>query len=151
MTTDGGGWTLVAGIDGTNANHVNAGSVTPGALVSPSGFGKYADAVINALKSGTQPGFRLTCRSVTGYFPTGCIFAATTTASGPCTAESYVYANAVAGTFGTGQFSQGGTSGLADGDSSSANRLIYGYAYGGLGGCDTASTQWGGSGTLWVR
>ncbi len=146
MTTDGGGWTLVVGIDGANKNHVNTAAVTPGNLISPTGKGKFSDAMINQIKSGTSPAYRFTCASVTGYFQTTCAFAATTTASGACTAEAYTYPPA---SYGTAQHSQAGTLALTDGSSGTANRLIYGQST--VNGCDTAPTGWDQSGTVYVR
>jgi hypothetical protein len=145
MTNQDGGWTLVAGINGGDSTHLNVNAVTPLNIVSPTGEGKYSDATINNIKSGLSPAYRFTCGSVTGYFPTDCEFMATTSASGPCTAETYTYPVA---SYGVTRFSQAAVDGLADGDHSSSNRLIYGGA-GGFG-CDTVS-GWGESGTVWVR
>ncbi len=145
MTNQGGGWTLVAGISSANAAHVNVDAVTPGNLTTPTGLGKLADVEINNLKSGISPGYRFTCGAVTGYFPTDCEFIAASNATGPCTAESYVYPPMA---YGTGRYTQGSIDGLADGDDGTLNRLIYGSAS--LNGCDTTS-GWGESGTLWVR
>jgi hypothetical protein len=144
MTTDDGGWTLVAGIDGASSSHVSVGSVTPQSLVSPTGEGKYSDATINNLKSGLSPAFRFTCGNETGYFPTDCEFGATTTASGPCAAEAYGYPIA---SYGVVRFAQSSIDGLADGDHGITNRLIYGSQS--QLGCDSVS--WGESGTVWVR
>lgn len=53
MTTDGGGWTLVAYINSTSRNHAdNAAAVGDPALRS--GGAKYSDAMINALTTGGQ-------------------------------------------------------------------------------------------------
>jgi len=145
MVNQGGGWTLVAGI-GADNNHNNTAAVTPGNLTSPTGKGKYSDSTINQIKMGTSPAYRFTCAAVTGYFQTSCTFAATTNASGPCTAESYTYPP---GSYGTVQFVQDTIWALADGSSSSNNRLI--YAYPGATGCDTAATGWGQSGTVYVQ
>jgi hypothetical protein len=147
MTNQGGGWTLVVGISGANSNHLNINAVTPANLTSPTGFGKFSDAEINNLKSGISPGYRFTCATVTGYFPTTCEFSAIIEAGGDCTAESYVYPPT---SYGTTRFSQpGDLSGLADGDSGNANRLIYGQP--GFDGCDTATAVWNNQGTVWVR
>src|SRR2546430_13098429 len=59
---------LVAGIDGATRDHDNTAAVTAANLTSVSGKGKFSDTVINALKSGTSPGYRLTCGTVTGFF-----------------------------------------------------------------------------------
>ncbi len=78
MTTDGGGWTRVVGINATNVNHSNTAAVawTGG---DPQSYGKLSDAQINAIKSSTsttEPVFRLTCGE-TAYFPGSCTFNAT--------------------------------------------------------------------------
>jgi hypothetical protein len=149
MTANGGGWTFVAGIAAGDDNHVNVNAVTQTNLTSPTGLGKFADAEINNLKSGISPAFRLTCASVTGYFPANCELIATNMASGPCTAESYTYPPSA---YGQGRSEQSTIVGLADGDNGTSNRLIYGAAVATtLNGCNTAATGWGQSGTLWVR
>jgi len=146
MTSNGGGWTLVVGIDGANKNHQNTAAVTPENLVSAGGKGKFSDANIDLLKSGTSPAYRFTCASVTGYFQASCAFAATTVASGACTAEAYSYPPAG---YGTAQATQAGIFALADGSSGTNNRLIYGTAS--QNGCDTAPAGWGQSGAVYVR
>ncbi|MBS3105022.1 hypothetical protein J4234_02085 [Candidatus Woesearchaeota archaeon] len=145
MINQDGGWTLVVGIE-ANANHVNTAAVTSGSLTSPTGKGKYSDTTINQIKLGASPAYRLTCASVIGYFQTSCTFAATTDASGACTAEAYTYPPVG---YGTAQISQGSIKALADGTATPADRLIYGHPS--LNGCDTAGTSWGQSGTLYVR
>lgn len=83
MTTDGGGWTLVAGVSGANRNHVTSSAVAwSGSGVTATG--KFSDAFINAAKSGQATGFRLTSGSVSSYFPVTCTFSATVTAAGAC-------------------------------------------------------------------
>src|SRR5205823_131159 len=49
MNTNGGGYTLVVGIDAANRNHVTTAEFTPGNLTAPTGKGKFSDAVIRAL------------------------------------------------------------------------------------------------------
>jgi hypothetical protein len=49
MTTNGGGYTLVVGVDATNRNHVTTAAVTPQNLTTAIGKGKLSDAVIRAL------------------------------------------------------------------------------------------------------
>ena len=68
MTTDGGGWTLIVGID-ANQNHNTANAVTPENLVSPTGNGKFSDTTINQLRtaSGSEGIVRMTCTG-TDYF-----------------------------------------------------------------------------------
>ena len=146
MTNQGGGWTLVVGIDGTTSNHINSAAVTPANLTSPAGKGKLADATINQILGGANSGYRFTCASVTGYFPPACAFGATTNVTGACTAESYVYPPSYSGT----EFPQVNIVGLADGDTGTNNRLIYANAPSTIG-CDTAATGWGQNGTVYVR
>jgi hypothetical protein len=147
MTTNDGGWTLVAGIVGTTSAHVNVNTLSLGGLVSASAPGKLDDSTINGLKSGTDPAFRLTCGPTTGFFRGACVFNATADASGACASESYTYPPT---SYGTTMFSQSGSTGLADGDSGISNRLIYGGGPAAGTGCNTGS-GWGGYGTLWVR
>ena len=54
MTTDGGGWTLVARAIGTSRDHINIAAV--GSLVSPTQttVAKYSDVVINSFASATR-------------------------------------------------------------------------------------------------
>ena len=150
MTSNGGGWTLAVGINGADHNHVYAGARTPQNLTSPGGKGKLADSVINALKTGSNPAFRLSCKKgsypgLTGYFQSSCKFDAYNAAKGACVAISLSYPP---GSY-KGSYSQGGHTGLADGSRGSSDRLIYGR-HGYLGGCDTYH-HWSGNGTLWVR
>ena len=147
MTSNGGGWTLVVGINGANRNHVNTAAVTPKNLVSAGGKGKFSDATITLLKSGTNPAYRFTCASVTGFFQASCTFAATTQASGACSAESYTYPPS---SYGTAQYSQTNVLTLADGSSGTANRLIYGDGTT-VNGCDTATNIWNQNGAVYVR
>ncbi|MFA5431692.1 MAG: fibrinogen-like YCDxxxxGGGW domain-containing protein [Candidatus Paceibacterota bacterium] len=69
MTTDGGGWTLIAGIAMNNA-HDTAAAVTPENIISISGVGKLSDVTINAIRtsSGSEGIVRLKCGSSTDYF-----------------------------------------------------------------------------------
>jgi hypothetical protein len=115
-----------------------------------------AGRIANALKSGADPAFRLVCQNspvpVTGYFPPGCHFAAHADASGGCTTVAYTYREPE--TYG-GPYTQVCVQGVADGDNSTEERLIYG-ADGAVcdnetTGCDTAYEHWSGSGSLWVR
>jgi hypothetical protein len=156
MTTDGGGWTRVVGINPSDYEHVNSGDVNPGGMTTATALGKFGDTIINSLKSGTDPGYRLKCQNsnvpVIGYFATTCSFSADATASGACTRVSYVYNPQE--TYG-GAFAQICTLGLADGDHGTDERLIYG-ANGALcsnatTGCDTRYAHWSGNGELWVR
>ena len=52
METNGGGYTLVVGIDGTNNNHVNTAAVTSENLISPTEKGKLSDTRSISLKAG---------------------------------------------------------------------------------------------------
>ncbi|MCX6355626.1 MAG: fibrinogen-like YCDxxxxGGGW domain-containing protein [Candidatus Aureabacteria bacterium] len=65
MSTDGGGWTLVARIIGTNRDHYNAAAV--GTLSSPTqaSSAKLSDTTINLL---TTDLIRFTCSTFTDYF-----------------------------------------------------------------------------------
>jgi len=157
MTSDGGGWTRVAGIKSTDARHVTSTSVDAATLTTATAFGKFADGVINAIKAGGEPGFRLTCQNsaspITGYFSSACTFnaSATVNATGACTAVSYVYQQSE--TYGT-QFTQSCVVGLSDGGHGTAERLNYGGNTScdpTVLGCDTALAHWGGNGSLWVR
>src|SRR5262245_26650029 len=62
MTTDGGGWTRVVGINATDRRHVTSAEVDPSSMTTATAFGKFADAVINSLKS-SEPALRLTCQN----------------------------------------------------------------------------------------
>jgi predicted nucleic acid-binding Zn-ribbon protein len=149
-TNYGGGWTLVVNINAASYAHVTASAVNPSLVASgPSGGSpsKFDDTTINALKSGSSPAFRLECGSVTGYFPTSCVFGAATTASGGCTAESYTFPPP---SYGTTQFAQSEITGVSDGSSATADRLIYGDKLTTITGCDV-STGWGNAGRLYVR
>jgi len=147
MASDGGGWTLVAGISATTQTHNNTAAVTASNIASLSGYGKFADTDINGLKSGTSPAYRLYCSSYKGYWQSGCTFGATTVASGTCVAMSSTYGGTYAGTT-----SQTYVYGVADGNSGSAERLIYGALADSTDlGCDIPGTHWGQSGTLWIR
>jgi len=158
MTTDGGGWTRVVGINAADHNHVTSSAVNPSGMTGAASLGKFSDATINALKSGSDPAFRLICQNsttpVTGYFSTACQFSANPTpaASGSCTAVSYVYQQPEA--YG-GQYTQTCIVGVADGDHATSERLIYGANPGGCNnattGCDTKYAHWSGNGSLWVR
>lgn len=69
MTTDGGGWTLVARILAGSSDHKNGGVV--GTLVSPvqPAVAKLSDAVINALRgSYSTSTLRLRCGATSAYF-----------------------------------------------------------------------------------
>jgi len=158
MTTDTGGWTRVAGINAADHNHVTAGAVNPSGMTTANALGKFSDAVINSLKSGDEPGFRLTCKNsataVTGYFSTTCAFSASPgpDAMGTCTGVSYVYEQPEV--YG-GQFTQSCVVGLADGTHGTNERLIYGANASLCGdattGCNTQFAHWSGNGSLWVR
>jgi len=150
MTQHGGGWTLVVGINGADRNHLNPDAVTAENLLDGAGKGKLADSVINTLKGGSDPAFRFTCRSLTGFFPTACAFGAATDAAGACAAEAYGYPSS---SYGTSQYTQADHKGLADGSNGTNDRLIYGRAGspGNLTGCDEPGGSWTGDGTLWVR
>lgn len=93
MTTDGGGWTRVIGINAANRNHLNTAAVAwTGTLGSGTEMGKLSDAAINALKS-TTSGSTIAYRLVStnggkSYFPGSCVMASTTRASANC--GSYV-------------------------------------------------------------
>jgi hypothetical protein len=158
MTTDGGGWTRVVGIAAADYNHVNSAAVNPCGMTTASALGKFSDAVINGLKSGADPAFRLTCQNsatpLTGYFSPTCTFSATPTdyATGPCTEVAYTYAQPEL--YGP-QYAQTCVVGLADGAHGTAERLIYGANVNACDnattGCDTQYAHWSGNGSLWVR
>ncbi len=150
MTTDGGGWTRVVGISDADANHVNTAAVNATNLTTSTALGKFDDATINALKSGTDPGFRLICTGAstfTGYWQNSCTFDAASDASGTCVAMSSTYPPSSY----NGTTSQGSVEGVADGNDGFSERLIYGYNQGGINGCDTPTQHWAGSGDLWVH
>lgn len=86
MTTDGGGWTRVVGINEGNISHSNSGTVawTNG---DPTGDGKLSDSMINSLKSDLStntPVIRMTVNGVTRYWPGSCSFNSTQVAGGDC-------------------------------------------------------------------
>lgn len=69
MTTDGGGWTLVVGVNPSDYLHIQSGEVTPGNLTSIDGKGKFSDAVINLLYSGSTTGrYKFECGGTTSYW-----------------------------------------------------------------------------------
>jgi hypothetical protein len=85
MTTDGGGWTRVVGINVATLAHSNSAAVP--FAPDPSGDGKLSDSEINGLRSSitTEPVFRFTCNAKTVYFPGSCLFDASPTgAAGDC-------------------------------------------------------------------
>jgi hypothetical protein len=158
MTSDGGGWTRVVGINATDHKHVTSDAVNPGGMTTADALGKFSDVVINALKSGSEPGLRLVCQNsttpVTGYFSTTCQFsaAATPDATATCTAVSYAYEQPEV--YG-GKFTQACVVGVADGDHAKMERLAYGananLCNDSTTGCDTQYAHWSGNGSLWVR
>lgn len=92
MTTDGGGWTMVAGASASDTNHFTAGSVSWSSF-SASATGKFADTFINAAKSTTSASsiaYKLTANGGASYFPGSCVFngnggtSAATAAAGDC-------------------------------------------------------------------
>src|SRR5260370_39348684 len=89
---------------------------------------------------------------VTGFFPPGCQFAAHADASGVCTTVACKYREPEM--YG-GQYTQVCVEGMADGDNSTGERLIYGADEAGCNnettGCDTEYAHWSGIGSLWVR
>ena len=107
MTSDGGGWTLVARIVKNSRQHLHtkAYGAIP-ILPTQSKPAKLSDAVINSLKTNTQANgsgfsnaFRFHCGSTpVQYFPQGCTFNAPgSVPSGPChdyatgaTSQNYV-------------------------------------------------------------
>lgn len=93
MTTDGGGWTLVVGISGASRIHVATGATAFSSLSGTKPVGKFADVFINAVnaQTGGAIGYRLTANGVTSYFPSTCVFAATTNATGDCGTYTQVY------------------------------------------------------------
>ncbi len=100
MTTDGGGWTRVVGMDSANSNHSNTAAVPwTGGVPTSTSHGKLSDAVINLLKSttsNTTPTIRLQVSTAVAYFPGSCVFAATTAAaSGDCLKYSKTYGSPV--------------------------------------------------------
>ena len=56
MTTDGGGWTLVASVDPSSQEHLTPGAVRPTTLTTLSNYGKFTDVLINAIKDDAQGG-----------------------------------------------------------------------------------------------
>lgn len=143
MTTDGGGWTLAANIINT-VQHYGGNGYGLGGVVGLGPPAKLGDFTINALKSGTDPAFRLTCGATKGYFQSACTFNATGTATGACIAMASTYGGAY-----TGSNVQASATGLADGGPSCCgDRLI--YSNGANGGCDNGF-GWGSAGQLWVR
>jgi hypothetical protein len=99
MTTDGGGWTRVVGMNANNTNHSTPQAV-PWTDGSPLGDGKLDDAVINMLKStasATTPVIRLMVDGApSAYFPGSCIFDATPApAAGDCLKYSKTYSEPI--------------------------------------------------------
>ena len=88
MTSDGGGWTLVVGIDAANTNHVNTAAVNASSLITVSAKGKFSDTTIKTIiyagSLNSTGGFRFTCNTIKRYFPYSCVFAATSIPSGDC-------------------------------------------------------------------
>jgi hypothetical protein len=88
MTTDGGGWTLVARIVDNSRKHTsrNAYGVTP----TPDATlpAKFGDNIINALRSSTAPNgtfsnaFRFECGPTVQYFSANCTFDANNSQTG---------------------------------------------------------------------
>ncbi len=101
MTNDGGGWTRVAGINAANLNHSNVNTVAWSGS-DPTSDGKLSDETINLIKftnSSNEAAYRLTCNSVTAYFPGSCVFDATpTTVGSDCIVHSPTYASPLTST-----------------------------------------------------
>lgn len=146
MESGVGGWTLVAGMASGNTAHETAAAVTSGNLTSPSGLGKYSDALINTLK---KKEYRLTCGGVTAYFSASCTFNATTGPTGPCEYGDFAPGGTAGEGYysvGTAAYSGGGTFGL-EWDRSDG----LGPVYGANPGCGRHYVGAGYAGTLWVR
>ncbi|MFA5431739.1 MAG: fibrinogen-like YCDxxxxGGGW domain-containing protein [Candidatus Paceibacterota bacterium] len=152
MTTDGGGWTLVAGIDSANANHTNTIEITPANLISSTGKGKLADSVINSIKTNGTVSYRFTCNGKTVYYGPGCVFVGVSTNPGSACAyagrgtyPSLTYYQSEWGWTATGGFS----SYPGSGDPRTFYRLPSSCPN---GCCDLVSGSWTvGSGTVFVK
>ena len=150
MTTDGGGWTLVAKLNMEGGNlmqSISVGSLPPTINGSSA---KFSDGVINSLKytsSINVTGFRLTNIALTNstYFPSSCIFNATTSATGDCKNYMLSY-NVIFTSNGTGP---GDAYGLSAVTPSTAGEY-YGYGHPSWGN-DTSLSQVLVKGILWVR
>ena len=96
MTTNGGGWTMVAGISATTKAHFTTTAVSwTGTQGSGAELGKLSDTVINLIKGSTGSttiAYRLTSSSTTSFFPGSCVFGASSAVSGDCTKFTNTYA-----------------------------------------------------------
>ena len=168
MTSDGGGWTLVVGINGANENHANTGAVGwTGTLDNGSAYGKLSDADINSLRTSTSasvPTYRFTCGGDSNYFPGSCNFAATTPASGGCGTFSTTYSATPVWTSPANTSDECSSPTYYDGLSSQVSPACStaplagngGLIYARLGNASTAGCVGpnytvGDSGSLWVR
>jgi|GEM_PF-2190778 len=149
MTTDGGGWTLIAGI-GADNNHDVAAAVTPTNLILATGKGKLSDATINLLRtaSGSEGIVRLICVNSIDYFDYRATAWQATYSGNPNGVGWDVYTQP----WGTAPYSGGGASYPNQPGpwaySVWGQNTIYGYS--GWTGCYTGSAT-GGPGTAWMR
>ncbi len=136
MTTAGGGWTRVVGINGANRAHRTASAVGASGMTTASAHGKYADSIINQL---TTEAFRFTCNGVTTYF-SGTLDADSTNQTNPCS-------NSVSGPYypTSGYPSHAGIESYSP-SGGSCNYIIYSYVG---NGCWQGSD--GRSGVVWSR
>ena len=154
MTTDGGGWTLIAGIE-DNQNHNTAAAATPGNLTTVNGKGKLSDTDINILRiaSGSDGIVRLRCQGATvdntDYFD----YRSTTWHGNFGTVPNGVGWDVYTQPWGTAPYTGGGVGYETTGSGAWSynvwgNRVIYGYN--GWTGCYPGTWPFV-SGWAWLR
>jgi len=148
MTTDGGGWTLVAGIDATNANHRNTAVVggwdQPTYVPTINSKGKYSDTVINSINLKlNRNSFRLTTPTRTGYGLSACNFVATGTSTDCTCIATSAEGNCVSS---TNNGSRVGLSSCLPANVAVAYSIISPYV-----GADVGCGGGGSAGTFWVH
>jgi hypothetical protein len=158
MSTDGGGWTKVVVIEGTNALHVNSASVGSGVTNNTrTTSAKFSDTIINAIKStnggaGTNPAFRIVCNGMPVFIPGSCAFNASGYPSSACMTAAYPSAWNTT-TYMSGDDGDLATAGIGTHGWSYPNYLSVNVRYGSQAGsgCMGSGAVWSRAGSLWVK
>ena len=152
--SQGGGWTLVVGINASDKAHLATSAVSADGLIFDSAFGKYSDALINAMTT-THLRLETADAEYVGYFCADPAhpFVANVSSTVPSKVSDQ-FAEACAG-YKTATHWEGHY-GL---DMWNGNQCDVGFpclAYSNIGcdtcvGMNTSGTGWGQAGRLWVR
>ncbi|MCX6354999.1 MAG: fibrinogen-like YCDxxxxGGGW domain-containing protein [Candidatus Aureabacteria bacterium] len=143
MTTDDGGWTLVARLTTNDANHYNTNAV--GSLTSPtqSTTAKLSDAMINQLA--TQL-FRFSCESVTDYFDASSHNFGATNCSSTITTVKDTYSSTTWSTGDPGRANGCGLDGYPN-----YSKIVWAENHGDIFGCYAHGLPGNGNGVVWGR